>query len=181
MDHFRCWTYETSLLTGTELSDLLPNTEYQVTLKTYRVDDHENLGILWRSTCPPSWHWNKAPGPQLQKVLDRINSKGRNSTRIYSPFVSVLNICRWRSSSVSWKLPQVHRWETHWSQPLTGTLLTTSFSDMSDMACLLLHWSINRFTHGLGLSTSLFQYVPGIVKSLIAGLWSESIGNDVWQ
>ena len=173
MDHFRCWPYETSLLTGTELSDLLPNTEYQVTLKTYRADDHENLGILWRSTCPPSWHWNKAPGPQLQKVLDRINSKGRNSTSIYSPFVSVLNICRWRSSSVSWKLPQVHRWETQWSQPLTGTLLTTSFSDMSDMACLLLHWSINKFTHGLGLSTSLFQDVPGIVKSLIAGLWSE--------
>merc|ERR1719189_284576 len=25
----RCWTYETSLLTGTELSDALPNTEYQ--------------------------------------------------------------------------------------------------------------------------------------------------------
>ena len=27
---FRCWTYETSLLTGTEIPDTLPNTEYQV-------------------------------------------------------------------------------------------------------------------------------------------------------
>ena len=37
-DDVRCWTYETSLLTGTELSDTLPNTEYQVPQRT--LDKH---------------------------------------------------------------------------------------------------------------------------------------------
>ena len=85
---FRCWTYETSLLTGTEIPDTLPNTEYQVLSNPHipvKKDHEQSKGYFGGQ---PVLH------PEVE-----VRHQDLNSQKYLAGLL--LQVSHWKSSSLS--------------------------------------------------------------------------------